>query len=222
MDRVSVVIPCHNQASYLGAAIVSVINQSYRPFEIIIVDDGSNDGSDEVAASFGNEVRLITQSNRGVAAARNRGVAASGGDVLAFLDADDAWPVESLARRLAVMVAADAELVFGRIRQCLGRAAADAPSSAPELAGRLAGAMLVRRQAFERVGWFDERLRSAETVDWVARADDVALRQVSCEATVLFRRVHSTNMMRNRAATDPNCLAALRSAVVRRRARCSE
>jgi GT2 family glycosyltransferase len=222
MDRVSVVIPCHNHAGFLRAAIVSALNQSYRPFEIIIVDDGSNDDSAEVAASFRNQVRLITQSNRGVAAARNRGVAASEGDVLAFLDADDAWPIESLACRLAVMAAADAELVFGRIRQCLGRPAASAPSSGPEQPGRLAGAMLVTRPAFERVGWFDEGLRSAETVDWVARADEVALRQARCEATVLFRRVHSTNMTRNRAATDPNSLAVLRSAVARRRAQCSD
>ena len=85
---VSVVIPCYNQAHFLGEAIESVLAQNYRCFEIIVVDDGSTDDTSEVAAYYPG-VRCICQDNKGLAAARNTGARESKGDYLVFLDADD-------------------------------------------------------------------------------------------------------------------------------------
>ena len=85
---VTVVIPCYNQAHFLGEAIGSVLNQSYRNFEIIVVDDGSTDNTSEVASHY-EEVRLVRQENRGLAGARNRGLGEANGEFLVFLDADD-------------------------------------------------------------------------------------------------------------------------------------
>jgi glycosyltransferase involved in cell wall biosynthesis len=90
--KVSVVIPCYNQARFLGEAIQSVLCQGYTDLEIIVVDDGSNDGTEEVASGYAREdprVRLIKQENRGLAAARNRGLAEAGGEYVVFLDSDD-------------------------------------------------------------------------------------------------------------------------------------
>jgi len=88
-DRlVTVVIPCYNQARFLGEAIESVLAQSYRNFEVIVVDDGSTDKTSEVAGRY-EGVRLIRQENKGLAGARNSGLAKSQGEYVVFLDADD-------------------------------------------------------------------------------------------------------------------------------------
>src|SRR5919112_1508894 len=92
---VSVVIPCYNQAHFLGEAIESVLDQSYPNFEIIVVDDGSPDDTSEVAGSY-PEVRLVRQENQGLSGARNAGLARSEGEYVVFLDADDRLLPEAL------------------------------------------------------------------------------------------------------------------------------
>lgn len=87
----SVVIPVYNGASVLPRALASVAAQSVQPAQVVVVDDGSTDGSADVALSSGDRVRVVRQPNAGVAAARNRGVAESGTSLVAFLDADDEW-----------------------------------------------------------------------------------------------------------------------------------
>src|SRR3982751_2380169 len=95
LPLVSVIIPVHNGAKYLRAALESVLAQTYSPFEVIVVDDGSVDDSGVIAQSF-NDVRYIHQANQGVAAARNHGIEAARGDFFAFLDQDDLWTPEKL------------------------------------------------------------------------------------------------------------------------------
>ncbi len=107
--RFSVVIPAFNAAVTLARAIESVRAQSWPAHEIIVVDDGSTDTTAEVAAGFGEAVRLIQQNNSGVSAARNAGVAAATGDWLAFLDADD-WYAPDRIRLHAEWIAEDATL----------------------------------------------------------------------------------------------------------------
>lgn len=99
MPRISVVIPVFNGERFLGEAIRSALCQTLPPCEVIVVDDGSGDASAQVAASFGSLVQVIQQENRGEAAARNRGIAAAQGDWVAFLDCDDLWKPEKLARQ---------------------------------------------------------------------------------------------------------------------------
>jgi glycosyltransferase involved in cell wall biosynthesis len=95
--KISVVIPLYNKRDTILRALNSVLNQTLQPYELIVVDDGSTDGSGEVVAGFKNrDIRLITQPNAGVSAARNRGVAEAKGDWIAFLDADDEWKTNYL------------------------------------------------------------------------------------------------------------------------------
>jgi glycosyltransferase involved in cell wall biosynthesis len=98
--RLSVAITTFNQAPYIGDAIRSVLQQSYTDLEIVVVDDGSVDETPDVVAQFGHDVRYIRQSNRGVAGARNRAVEASRGELVAFLDGDDLWEPDKLARQV--------------------------------------------------------------------------------------------------------------------------
>ncbi len=101
-DLVSVIIPCFQQARYLAEAVMSVLNQGYSNHEIIVVDDGSSDDTDKVAAQF-VQVRYFRQGNRGSASARNRGVRESRGKYLVFLDADDRLLPHALATGVAAL-----------------------------------------------------------------------------------------------------------------------
>ncbi|UCG42191.1 MAG: glycosyltransferase [candidate division WOR-3 bacterium] len=95
---ISVVIPLYNKASHIARALDSVLAQSEQPVEVIVVDDGSTDGSGDIAVRYTNRgVRLIRQENQGVSVARNRGISEARGDLIAFLDADDEWLPEHLA-----------------------------------------------------------------------------------------------------------------------------
>lgn len=95
--KISVVIPAYNNERRLSRAIDSVLAQSRPAKEIIVVDDGSTDGTSQAAAAYGSQIRYIRQNNAGPSAARNTGIRAAGGDWIAFLDADDEWLPEKLA-----------------------------------------------------------------------------------------------------------------------------
>src|SRR5690242_17155890 len=100
---VSAIIPAHNCERFLADAIDSALGQTYAEVECVVVDDGSTDGTADVASAYGNRVRLIRQEQRGVSAARNRGAAEAKGNLLAFLDADDRWLPERVERQLQAL-----------------------------------------------------------------------------------------------------------------------
>ena len=104
-QKISVIIPVYNTEKYLAQAIQSVLKQEEKPLEIIVVDDGSTDGSVNVATKFGSQISLYQhQTNKGVGAARNLGVNNSKGEFLAFLDADDQWTPGRIEKQIDVMM----------------------------------------------------------------------------------------------------------------------
>jgi len=94
---VSVVVTTYNHERYIGETIRSLLAQTYRPAEIIVVNDGSTDGTAAAVRAFGNQVRLVDQANAGVAGARNAGVRVATGELVAFIDGDDLWDTHKLA-----------------------------------------------------------------------------------------------------------------------------
>ncbi len=105
MPQVSVIIPTYNRARYIARAVESVLSQTYRDFEIIVVDDGSSDNTPQVLERYADRIRYVFQENAGPGAARNLGIRVSTGEYLAFLDSDDMWMPSFLAKTAGALVA---------------------------------------------------------------------------------------------------------------------
>jgi glycosyltransferase involved in cell wall biosynthesis len=217
--RVSAIIPVFNGERYLAEALDSIRGQTVPPAEIIVVDDGSTDGSAALVRAAG--VRLIQQPNRGVASARNRGLAAASGDLIAYLDQDDVWPTGRLAAQLAALERhPDAGILSGRIR-VLDRPIPGRPWSATgdrELSVALnLGAALIRRSVFDTIGGFSESMGSADDIEWYNRARDFGARIVQLETVTLLYRWHGTNTSRNFPRMAGDIVSALKVSLDRRR-----
>jgi glycosyltransferase involved in cell wall biosynthesis len=102
LPKVSIITAAYNHKEFVRSSVESALNQTYRDFEHIVVDDGSSDGTAEVLQSFGNRIKYIRQENRGTAAAINAGIRASAGEYIAILDSDDAWLPQKLERQMPV------------------------------------------------------------------------------------------------------------------------
>jgi len=191
MPRVSVIIPAYNRKAMLCEAVDSVLAQNYRDFEVVVVDDGSTDGTaDEAAARYGARVRLLRQSNRGVASARNLGVACSYGEYIAFLDSDDLWRPKKLDAQVSFMQAdprrriCQTEEIWIRNGVRVNpktkhrKPSGDIFRASLDLCLVSPSAVLMTRALFEEVGGFDETLPVCEDYDlWlrIARDHDVGL-----------------------------------------------
>jgi len=197
---VSVIIPVFNGARYLAAALRSVLGQTEPPGEILVVDDGSPDGSPEVASRFGPGVTCITQPHAGLSSALNRGIGQAGGTLLAFLDSDDLWTERKLSRQLDVLAADEGlDAVLAHVEQFVSpeldpAAAPCIPEGGRWLPGWLLSCMVIRTEAFHRVGGFDPQWRIGSFVDWYLRAQDAGLRATMLTDILLRRRLHSDNM----------------------------
>ena len=174
---VSVIIPTFNRWPLVGAAIESVLRQSYDDYEVLVVDDGSTDSTAQQLRRFGSRVRLLTQTHRGVSAARNLAVRHARGSYLAFLDSDDLWLPQKLAVQTAFMkqnqdvqVCQTEEIWIRNGVRVNPKAKHRKPSGdiflpSLELCLVSASAAMLTRDLFERVGGFDERLPVCEDYD---------------------------------------------------------
>jgi glycosyltransferase involved in cell wall biosynthesis len=194
---VSVVIAVRNGLPYLREAIASVLDQTYQPLEVVVVDDASSDDSAVVAESFGRGVRVLRNArNRERAWSRNRGIGESKGEFVAFLDADDLWDWQKLEKQIAVMQADETVGLcycqYRRFDDVDGERQWGAVSTCPALDGgadRLLvrhnrfglSTVVVRRQALDRAGLFD-------TTRWVVPCEDYDL-WLRMGAVTRFRRV---------------------------------
>lgn len=180
MPKVSVIIPTYNCAHYLGQAIESAMSQTFRDFEIIVLDDGSTDNTSEVIRQYGDDIKYIRQANRGLPAARNRAIESSSGEFVALLDADDWWEPTKLSEQVPLLEAdPEAGLAYTDLRVVYddGTVIPSFLSSRPLAASGyvfdrlllsgfiLPSTVLMRRTCFEQAGRFDESMRSHEDVD---------------------------------------------------------
>ncbi|MFA5719015.1 MAG: glycosyltransferase family A protein [Desulfobulbaceae bacterium] len=172
MKQISVVIPCYNQGGYLDEAVDSVLAQSRRPVEIVIVNDGSTDPdtNDLLAAYDRPGCRVLQTANRGLPAARNTGIRAAAGEYICCLDADDKYHPEYFARAAAVLDS-DQEMRYGAVPawvrffgsshilwKTMGHNCEGFVSSMQGLRNNIQSATMFRRKCWEEIGGFDESM----------------------------------------------------------------
>jgi glycosyltransferase involved in cell wall biosynthesis len=196
---VSVVVPLHNGERYVAEALRSILEQTFPPREVIVVDDGSTDSGPAIVRGFATAVRCVSQPQAGLAAALNHGFREASGSLIASLDADDLWMPDKLALQVAAMEADPGlDLVFGGVEQFhspeLGKQErASIGARTGTVPGYLRSAMLATAAAMERVGPFDTRWRVGEFIDWYMRATEAGLRMTTLPELVLRRRLHRAN-----------------------------
>lgn len=220
---ITVVIPAFNAEAFLAEAIESVLAQDYSPVEVIVVDDGSTDGTGAVATSY--PVACLRQANGGQAAARNAGVAAARGSFVSFLDADDLWRPSKLSTEAAHLQAhPELDFVLVRMQRSLVPGAPWPPGTPASWfkkpqPGTLPSAALVRRSAFERIGPFDTRFRHGSDTEWQARAVDAGTRWELLSDVLVQYRIHGHNNSYDNLGMRQEMFELLRGSLVRKRMR---
>lgn len=221
-DDLTVVVPARDAASTIESTLRSILDQNAGAPHVIVVDDGSTDGTGSIAVSISERVRVVVGPQRGPGAARNAGVAEAHTPFLAFCDADDRWVLDRVGRDLDRLDDdADVDLLLG-----LSRFETDEPEL---LAGhhfdtdeQIAliphfGAATLRRHVFDTIGPIDEELRNYEDYEWFYRARDLGVAVVSHDRVVQTRWIHGGSMSHQTAPEPRDLLAVIRRSVDRRR-----
>lgn len=203
---VSIIIPTHNRWPMIGQAVESVLSQTFRNFELIVVDDGSSDGTAEKIGAFGREIRIIVQSRRGVSAARNHGARVAHGRYLAFLDSDDLWLREKLAVQTTFMMEhpemqiCQTEETWLRHGKRVNpkakhrKLSGDIFRASLELCLVSPSAVMLTKDLFEEMGGFDESLPVCEDYDlWLRVALDHRVPLI-CAPLVIKRGGHADQL----------------------------
>lgn len=207
------IVPVFNGEATLAQALESVLAQNYHPLEIVVVDDGSTDDTRQVAEAC-PQVVYLSQANQGPSAARNRGIKASSGELVAFIDDDDLWPPGKLDWQVGRLLADPTlELVLGRIRW------EGLKQFSEPVVGFQFGAAVCRRSLFEAVGLIDEELPMSEDVDWFMRIREQGRRfEISSRIALHYRR-HPDNMTADSYLSGQHLARALKHSLDRRRRR---
>lgn len=219
---VSVIVPVWNGERHFAATLDSVLGQTYPNLEVIVVDDGSTDGSAAMAAKHPG-IHVIRQPNRGTGAARNAGLAAASGTLIAHMDADDLWVPEKVALQVTALEAApEAHAVCGHVTEFVSE---DLPEEArrrmrpprENLPGHVLQAMLIRADFHRVVGRFEEEWKVAQDMAWYLRAVEAGLRLEVIPEVVTLRRLHATNKGITERSHARQRLEILKAALDRRR-----
>jgi glycosyltransferase involved in cell wall biosynthesis len=222
---ISCIVPVFNGERYLREALDSILAQSYRPIEIIVVDDGSTDGTPRILAGMRSSIRVLQQDDRGPSAARNLGWRSACGDFVAYLDYDDLWHPEKLARQMARFDAhpeldiciAHAQLFWIEELQEEAARLRHQPRS-DVVPGYTTGALLARTSVFKAYGEFDSSLWFGDSTEWFLRLADQGAIVELLPDVLLYHRMHKNNHSRRRmAASKEEFLRIIKTMLDRKR-----
>jgi len=224
---ISCIVPVFNGEDFIEEALNSIHEQTYRPIEVIIADDGSTDGTARIVERYRPKVVYVRQENSGPAPARNLGLSRAGGDFIAFLDADDLWHPAKLERQMEQFESCpELDYCVAHIQNFwIAELAAEAerfkdhPRSKP-MPGYSTQALLARRSLFESIGQFNASLGHSDDTDWFMRASDHGASGALLLETLAYRRIHRSN--RSRALGDASrqeYLRLIKARLDQRRAR---
>lgn len=220
---ISCIIPVFNGERFLAESLESVMAQSYRPIEIIVVDDGSKDDTNKVLDQFSEHVTTIRQDQSGAPVARNRGLEVAGGDLIAFQDSDDLWLSDKLSQQAQQL----AEHPEAAICTCLwenfweaelaeeSRRLKDSVHAKPGLASW--SGMLVQRDLFDRIGRLDTEEPFGDIREFLNRAKQENIVVEHVNQVLVRRRIHTDNLCRNRHSMEADLLLRLAEGNLARR-----
>lgn len=206
---VSVIIPSYNSGEYITETINSILKQSYKNIEIIVVDDGSTDRTARILQNYikNNNIKYILQENRGVSRARNTGIASSKGGIVALCDADDVWVENKLELQVPLFNNQDVALVYGGTEVFGDDIDIDMDHSKAFKRGGIfddlmrgnficTSSTLIRKEVIKKVGGFDEKLKFVEDLDLWLRITSKYKADFTPERVVKYR-IHSGNTSSN-------------------------
>lgn len=223
MSKISCIIPVYNGERFIEESLESVLAQTYQPAEILVIDDGSTDGTRDILETYADRIEVIHQENAGPAAARSRGFKASKFDLIAFQDCDDLWVPEKLALQLERLEAnPEAQLCTCMIQNFWEAEQAEEAEKLRDTAHaepRLASwqGVLARRGVFELVGGMDAGVPENDAREWLHRARTMKVPIEHIDQVLVQRRVHSSNWSRRRAGMESALLLRLAERAMARR-----
>ncbi len=225
---VSIIVPVKNSERFLRETLDTIRAQTYSHYEVIVVDGYSTDASVEIALGYAT-VRIIEQQSQGFAGAWNEGIAASQGEIVAFLDSDDLWAPRKLALHVDYMANhPEVQFTLALARFFLAEGAILPPEfDRPGLletdhAGYFPGSLVARRALFAEVGNFDEQLQIASDVEWFARVKDRGIPMAILPEVLFFKRLHQDNLSHSalaKAAWPREVVAVMKASLDRQRGR---
>ena len=228
---ISCIVPVYNGERFLTEALESILEQTYQNLEVIVVDDGSTDGTESISRRYGKQIHYHFQSNSGAPAARDEGIRISNGELIAFLDADDLWHPEKLERQLARFQAKpELDLCFTHVKHFWVPEMKEEEKRfqnhrlSQPLPAYLTQAILVRRELFHTVGNFNTGLKFADAMDWFLRAIHKGAVMELLPEVLLYRRMHQKNCSMESdtrqmtAKMEDALLKVVRDSLIRRRA----
>lgn len=216
----SVILPVYNQGSYLKEAIESVLNQSYSPIELIVIDDGSTDESATSIKSH-KDVRYAYQENAGPAAARNLGISMAKGEYIGFHDADDVCDLNRFKLQMQELLDdTKIKIIFSQIKNFVQVGTIVPPyMQTPELMKPRLGfvsSAVVHKSVFNKIGLFNPDLRIGEDVEWIIRAHENQICSCTYADVLVKRRLHDNNISKDISTGHKNLAQILLSAIKRR------
>lgn len=221
---VSCVMPVFDGERFVAESVESVLAQTYPHVELIVADDGSNDGSANAVRSFSPQgVQLLQQDNGGSASARNLGIGIATGEFVALLDADDLWTKDKIARQLDAFANQPAlGVCMTHMQNFWEPEFAHEAAENPRLAAPQPGAascFMARRSVFDDIGLFDSTIAHRDIQDWILRAKRAGWRLDVLPDVLVRRRIHGHNVSRNRITGESELLDMASKLLARKKAK---
>jgi glycosyltransferase involved in cell wall biosynthesis len=220
---VSVILPVRNGECFLSTAIESILAQTYRTIEILVIDGDSTDRTAEIAHSF-EMIRYVRQSTPGISAAYNEGIALAQGEFIGFLAYDDLWTPDKLRVQIDYLNDhPEVQCVFSRLKFFLEPGSPLPSGFRPELLigdhiGRIPETLLARSAVFDQIGGFDASFRIASDVDWCTRFSDSGLSIAILPDVLVQKRVHEASTSSDVLRNNQDLLRIFKLSVDRKRA----
>lgn len=219
MLKISVIVTAYNKASYIAEALESIFNQTLKPHQVIVIDDGSTDNTLSVIQQMAEKypIEWSSRANRGLSATLNEGVSKARHEFIAFLDADDYWSLDRLEKQYNILQKhPEIDGCSGQIQQFVSPELDKALSyhfNADAQKGMLRSAFLWRKTFLEKVGGANEQLQIGEFIDWYARAQECGIRPFFLETIVMYRRL-APNTLSQIKTYNQNLLSILKKRVL--------